>query len=83
MLPRFVVITGLTQWKIGVGKSLATYGGRTDLAELKWVAKSWKAGQAFDALTHSSKSRFDFIDLKLSSVLTLMIKGPQGARILV
>ena len=47
------MIGTLTQWKIDVGKNFVTYGGRTDQAELKWVAEAWAPGQTFEALADS------------------------------
>ena len=80
LLPVFPTISSLPQWKIDVGKNLATYGGYTDQAELKWIAEVWATGQTFDALAESGLKRFHYMDLKLSTVLVLMVKSTQSAR---
>ena len=46
------------------------------------VVEAWTPGQTFDALANSGKERCCFMDLKLSAVLTTMIKGTPAARVL-
>ena len=81
-LPPFPSITTLMQWKIDVGKCLVAFGGRTDQKELKWVAEKWAPGQTFETLADSGRERFHYMDLKLSAVLTLMVRPTPSARML-
>ena len=65
-----------------MGKILVSFGGHADLAEIPWISEVSGPGRTFQSLANSGPTRFHVMDLKLSTVLTGVIRNATAARTL-
>ena len=78
--PTFPNVASLRQWRTEVGKVLVAFGGQADMAEIPWLAEVSSPGRTLESLADSGAARFRVMDLKLSTVLTGIIRNSQTAR---
>ncbi len=63
-------------------RRLVSASARTDQAEVEWLAQACRDGVSFDALAHSGGTRFEALDVKLSTAVIECIRASDQANIL-
>ena len=72
----------LRAWMIKLAKAVITASGRTDQKEYAWLALVQKEGSSADDFADSGGSRFETLDMKLSTALsTLIDSSPQAKKV--
>ncbi len=80
IVPKFPNMSNLPQWRNAVSRNLACASSQADGKEVEWILATFEDGVTFDSLAQTGHDLFASLDIKLSAVVTAIIRDTPSAR---